>query len=109
MKFIFPRKWETERKEEERGKKIQGYTSRWMKNEIKYSIWSSPCQESEKQQEKKKKEGKKYKDTHQDEWKIKLNILFEVHLAKKVRNSKKRRRKRGKNTRIHIKMNEKWN
>ena len=83
MKFTLPRKWETERKEEERGKKIQGYTSRWMKNEIKYSIWSSPCQENEKQKEK-EEEREKYKDTQKDELKIKkdrekINI-FDVYL-----------------------------
>jgi hypothetical protein len=37
-----------------------------------------------------------------------LNILFEVHLVKKMRNRKNRRRKGERNTRIHSKINEKW-
>jgi len=36
-----------------------------------------------------------------------MKILFEVHHAKKMRTTNKRRRKRERNTRIHSKMDEK--
>jgi len=38
---------------------------------------------------------------------VPVNILFEVHLAKKMINRKKGRRKGERNTRIHSKMDEK--